>query len=278
MITDVTVDDRTVSVQELASRPHARIPALAETAQWLASPDTRKPLTLRPDLRSLTDGSSTFPCRDGLPILLPARLTPFFSDRLHVPVEAATDPFLKYFSLASLRHEGDINASSSDVHFQRHLHRMRAFVEGCEGLVLDVGCDDASLGASLFSGQSCYLGVDPFCRHAMPFRVIGIGEFLPLRSSCIDVVVFNTTLDHIFDWRRAIDEAQRVLRSGGEIVVATLAWTANADLLNDSVHFHHFRDYEIFGALAGFRVSAVARYDYKNNRHRHGLYLRATKR
>ena len=251
---------------------------MTEALQWLASPDTGRPLTLTHDGQRLTDGSATFSCRAALPILLPQRLAPFFDDHLHVPVEAATDAFLKYFTLASLRHVGDLNAPSSDAHFQRHLHRMSGFVRDCEGVVLDVGCDDASVGASLFPEGATYLGLDPFCRHLTPFRVIGLGEYLPVRSGSIDVVVFNTTLDHIFDWRRAIDEARRVLRSGGTLVIATLIWTANADLLSDSVHFHHFRDYEILGALADFTVGRVERYDYKGNQHRHGMYLRATRR
>jgi hypothetical protein len=69
-----------------------------------------------------------------------------------------------------------------------------------------------------------------------------------------------------------------VLKAGGQLIIATLVWTAQADLLGDAVHFHHFRDYEIFGALSAFAIEDVARYDYKGNTHRHGLYVRALKR
>ena len=273
----ISADTQVRSPADLIATPHARIPDLAEAVQWLASPDSGKSLALT-GAGELTDGSMKFACRAGLPVLLPQRLAPFFDHHLKVPAHAATDAFLKYFLLSSLRHEGDINAASSNVHFQRHLHRMHAFVQPCEGLVLDVGCDDAALGSSLFSPRSCYLGLDPFCRHLTPFRIIGLGEFLPIRPDCVDVVVFNTTLDHIFDWHRALDEAHRVLRPGGHLVIATLIWTANADLLSDSVHFHHFREYEIVGALSNFSVEAIERYDYKGDQHRHGMYLRATKR
>jgi hypothetical protein len=91
-------------------------------------------------------------------------------------------------------------------------------------------------------------------------------------------VLFNTTLDHILDWHRAVDEALRVLVRGGQMIIASLIWTADADLLGDSVHFHHFRDYEILGALSAMAVERVVRYDYKGDRHRHGMYVRATKR
>ena len=278
MTTTPTTDVRTLAPADLLARPHARVPTLDESLRWLASPEDRRPLIKTADGHGVTDGISTFPFRDGLPILLPARLQRFFDACLQVSAEAATDAFLKYFAMASLRHAGDINAPSSDVHFQRHLHRMHAFVRECSGLVLDVGCDDAALGAALFSERCTYLGLDPFCQRGTPFRLIGLGEFLPVRDECVDVVVFNTSLDHIFDWHRAIDEAHRILRPGGQLVIASLVWTESADLLRDSVHFHHFRDYEIFGALAAFTIEDAARYDYKGNTHRHGLYVRAAKR
>jgi SAM-dependent methyltransferase len=90
-------------------------------------------------------------------------------------------------------------------------------------------------------------------------------------------VVFNTSLDHIFDWRRAIDEARRVLVPGGCLYISTLIWTDRADLVTDAVHFHHFRDYEIFGVLGDWELVDERRYDYKGASHRHGLYLAARK-
>jgi SAM-dependent methyltransferase len=277
VITDLRYDEAAISAETLKARPHARIPALADVIDLLAAPETGKGVGLTPDALALTDGTHVYALRDGLPVLLPARLQPFFDGHLQVPVEAASDALLKYFALASFRHGGDINAPSADVHFQRHLHRIKAFVAGCHGVILDVGCDDAEIGASLFSEGSRYLGLDPFCVRSSPFRLVGVGEYLPIRSASMDVVVFNTTLDHIFDWHRALEEAHRALKAGGQLIIATLVWTARADLLGDSIHFHHFRDYEIFGALSEFTVEDVARYDYKGDSHRHGLYVRARK-
>jgi ubiquinone/menaquinone biosynthesis C-methylase UbiE len=110
-----------------------------------------------------------------------------------------------------------------------------------------------------------------------PFRLIGFGEFLPFRNGSVDNVVFNTSLDHIMDWRRSIGEARRVLKPGGCLTIATLIWTDKADLLADAVHFHHFRDYEIYGALAlNFTIESERRYVYKNSENRHGMYIQAT--
>lgn len=272
------IDETWIAAEVLAAQPHARIPALQEIVAYLASPDTGEPLRLAAGSRTLTDGTHTFSCLGDLPMLLPSRLARYFDGHLKVPPLASADPLLSYFALASVRHGGEINAPSTNIHFQRHLHRMHTFVRDCRGVILDVGCDDATIGASLFPAGSRYIGLDPFSAHPSPFRLIGVAEFLPIRSGSLDVVVFNTTLDHIFDWHRAIDEAHRVLRAGGQLVIASLVWTADADLLRDVVHFHHFRDYEIIGALSQFAVDDVTRYDYKGDRHRHGMYLRAVKR
>jgi ubiquinone/menaquinone biosynthesis C-methylase UbiE len=110
-----------------------------------------------------------------------------------------------------------------------------------------------------------------------PFRVIGFGESLPFGDASFDCVMFNTSLDHILDWRRAIDEARRVLVSGGLLYICTLIWTDRADLVTDAVHFHHFRDYEIFGALKDWEPVDERRYDYKGASHRHGLYFSVRK-
>jgi SAM-dependent methyltransferase len=156
---------------------------------------------------------------------------------------------------------------------------MRSLCRTASGLVLDVGCGDPTIGASLLPKDAKYVGLDPFCTRTQPFRLIGVGEYLPFKDSSVDGVLFNTSLDHILDWRRALNEAYRVLKPGGTIYLCTLVWTDRADLMSDSVHFHHFREYEILAALEHLQLSIdeVVRYDYKGDTHRHGLYLQARK-
>ena len=90
-------------------------------------------------------------------------------------------------------------------------------------------------------------------------------------------VLFNTSLDHILDWKHAITEARRVLAPGGVLYLCSLVWTDRAGLMEDTVHFHHFREVELFGALEGLRIMKEKRYDYKGEKHRHGLYVSAKK-
>jgi ubiquinone/menaquinone biosynthesis C-methylase UbiE len=139
-----------------------------------------------------------------------------------------------------------------------------------------VGSDIPSHSVQLLPQACCYLGLDPY-GGAGEFRIVGLGEILPVQDSSVDVVLFNTSLDHILDYHTAIEEAYRVLRPNGKIIVATYAWINKATLLTDSVHFHHFREFEILGVLeALFEVDQILRYkDPKNKKHRYGLYIQA---
>jgi SAM-dependent methyltransferase len=270
-------DARTAAPAELIARPHARIVGLESILHLLQSPDRDEPLTMDMDARVLADSRHIYPMNGTLPLLIPVRLQSYFTDRLAVPITHSREEFLQYFLLASIKQSGEINAAPDDVHFQRHLFRMKTFVKDCEGLVLDVGCDDPATSAALFPPTSEYVGLDPFCLRSEPFRLIGLGEFLPFRDASVANVVFNTSLDHILDWHRAIAEARRVLRPGGRLYIATLIWESCAELMNDSVHFHHFRLSELLAGLSGFSVESSVAYDYKGNVHRYGLYLAARK-
>jgi ubiquinone/menaquinone biosynthesis C-methylase UbiE len=155
---------------------------------------------------------------------------------------------------------------------------MHEFVKTCEGTILDVGCDDVNISSTIFSNKCSYIGLDPFST-STSFRVVGVGEILPFKDSSIDNVVFNTSLDHILDYYEAVKEAFRVLKPEGYIIICTLIWLQNTSILHDSVHFHHFKDYEINGVLRdfNFKIENTKRYTYKNDTHRYGLYISAKK-
>lgn len=276
-LTAIRADPRTVSAVTLLAKPHASAVTLDEILPLLASPDSGRQLR-REDATNLTDGRARYPLRGDAPLLLPQRLHAYFTDRLVVPLAYNHDAFLQYFLLASIKQSGEINAPADNVHYQRHLFRLHEFCRDATGLVLDVGCDDPQLGAAILPPGARYVGLDPFCQRTSPFRLIGVGEYLPFGDATLDGVLFNTSLDHILDWRRALTEARRVLVPGGRLYLCTLLWTERADLVTDAVHFHHFRPADIFGAVAaGFMIESVQRYGYKDDQHRHGLYLCARK-
>lgn len=269
-------DSRVLSVEQIQNREHAKVMSFSEILPFLVSPDSGGGLHLHEDQSSLTDGRHRYPVVDGAPVLYPASITEaFLGDGL--PLTYYDDPKLQYFLLSQIKQRGEINAAASNVHYQRHLFRMDQFLKACRGIVLDVGCDDVNISAALFHQDCKYIGLDPFSNSKSNFRVIGVGEFLPFRDESVDSVIFNTSLDHILDYQLALDEARRVLKPNGNLYIATLVWTANTSLLNDLVHFHHFRDYEIMGGIKGMHIETAERYHYKEDEFRHGLYIHAKK-
>lgn len=184
----------------------------------------------------------------------------------------------RYHELVTFRQRGEINSSTGDIHYQKHLWRMQRLLSAAHGHVLDVGCGDPLIGASLLNSRVSYVGVDPFPTFTNPYCFRSVAEELPFRDSTFNGVIFNTSLDHVLDYVTALNEAKRVLQPAGSLFLATLLWTDRYSLVNDSVHFHHFKKFEIVGALnyCGFDVASCSWYRYKSDNHRVGLYLHAT--
>ena len=271
---ELTHDQRFVTGDELRGKPHAIPMTLEELLPFFISPDSGKPLERLKDRSILTDGNYEYPVVDGLPVLYPAPVSEVLLSG-GVKLAYHDDPFQQYFLLNQIKQRGEINAAPSNPHYQRHLYRMSQFLQECRGTALDVGCDDVEVSAALFSDHCQYVGLDPFSSKRSQFRIIGCGEFLPFRDDSFDNVVLNTSLDHILDFHQAIQEANRVLKPEGLLWVSTLIWLENAAFHHDSVHFHHFRDYEIEGVLQEFNFKELTRreYSYKDDTHRYGLYV-----
>jgi SAM-dependent methyltransferase len=94
---------------------------------------------------------------------------------------------------------------------------------GFDGRVLDVGCGP-QLWPAYFRGQTArtrFVGVDPLIEgpSAQYLQLRAVAEYLPLRSSVFDHVVFATSLDHFVDPVRALGEARRACRADGQIDV-----------------------------------------------------------
>lgn len=90
-----------------------------------------------------------------------------------------------------------------------------------QGLVLDVGCGPQPRPSYAREFEGRLVGIDPLPgADSREFEFVrGLGEYLPFRAGLFDRVLFATTLDHMLSPRRALLEASRVTRSGGEIAV-----------------------------------------------------------
>lgn len=270
-------DDNFLDPYTLTSFEHARRITFDEALPILSSPDSGRALSLTNDAQSLTDGTLFYPLHYGLPLLYPISVLEELNNG-EIGLDYYSDSIKQYYLLSQIKQRGEINAPSDSIHYQRHLFRMHRFLSSCTGSVLDVGCDNVDISSALFGKECTYVGLDPFTNDTSKFRVIGVGECLPFLSNSFDNVVFNTSLDHILDYHTAIEEAFRVLKPGGRLSIATLIWETNATLLSDSVHFHHFREYEIVGALQEkMNIIELKKYSYKNNSHRYSLFIAANK-
>lgn len=247
------------------------------TRRILISPDSKKELSATGVNNDLTDGVNIYPSISNSPLLYPSELSKSWLGGA-LPLDYYNDALKQYVILSQIKQSGEITAPLDSLSALKHYHRFKEFCSGLSGLVLDVGSDRPSHSSLLLPTSCQYLGLDPYAGHG-EFRIIALGEILPLKASSVDVVLFNTSLDHILDYHTAIQEAYRILKPGGSIVIATNAWLYSATLLTDTVHFHHFREYEILGSLGSdFEIKDIRRYeDPKHRKHLYGFYVRADK-
>jgi SAM-dependent methyltransferase len=266
-----------ITVENLIKMPHSSKVGLQEALDIIVSPDTRNRLELNAEKTALSEGGFQYPIVNGLPVLYPKSINEAFLNS-GLNFEYYNNSELQYYLLSQIKQNGEINAPSESLPYQRHLYRMREFLQEYNGLSLDIGCDDIDIGAALLSKESRYIGLDPFTSESKKFKIVGVGEALPFQSGIFDVAIFNTSLDHILDYHTAIDEAYRVLKPGGILVICSLIWLNEASLLKDMVHFHHFRDYEIKGAITQKgTIIKQKNYPYKEDTHRYGMFIASKK-
>ncbi len=132
-----------------------------------------------------------------------------------------------------------------------------AFLQLVEvGDVLDAGCGDGTVAALVAPIATSLTCVDRSERMAEAARerlgrrarvVAGDVEALPLPDAAFDTVLFMHVLASVQDPEAALEEAARVLRPGGRVLVVTLDKHDHLDVASAYGHVH-----------AGFRPKRVA--------------------
>jgi len=121
------------------------------------------------------------------------------------------------------------------------------FVDLHDKKVLEIGCGDGRISASLAGKSREYTAIDPDIQSiatavktikGIDFRV-GSGENLEFADSSFDVVLFTLSLHHQ-DPRLALKEAHRVLRPQGQLMV--LEPSADGELQQFFNIFHDERE------------------------------------
>jgi len=102
-------------------------------------------------------------------------------------------------------------------------HEVGVFLrDNIEGRCLDVGCGLLPEPAYMKDQPNIqFYGIDPFKDEVdREFDFIcGTGEDLPFDNETFECVLFASTIDHMIDPQLAINEAYRVLKSKGALVI-----------------------------------------------------------
>ena len=92
--------------------------------------------------------------------------------------------------------------------------------------ILDVGCNGGTISVPAQRELNCYVrGIDivpELIEKAVQrgvFATVGVAEKLEFPDNEFDFVVCTEVLEHLYDPMPAIDEAHRVLKSGGKYIV-----------------------------------------------------------
>jgi ubiquinone/menaquinone biosynthesis C-methylase UbiE len=132
-------------------------------------------------------------------------------------------------------YEGTVGSREFQQVSRRRIHWMCAQVDGPD--VLDVGCSQGIASILLAREGHSVIGIDreheairaarerldqeeAFVRDRVEFRV-GEGRAVGFPDGSFDAVLLGEVLEHQLDPRKLLDEARRVLRPGGRIVVTT---------------------------------------------------------
>ena len=108
------------------------------------------------------------------------------------------------------------------------------------GRMLDIGCGARSF-EPLFAGQvECYVGADlpvgPYLGTARP-HVYARCEALPFRDGSMDSALAISVMNYLPEPSRLLEEAHRVLRPGGVLLVELTQMQPDDELLHDYFRF-----------------------------------------
>lgn len=183
-----------------------------------------------------------------------------------------------YLKICGLKNSTEFNNESHDsLKYQKYLKRLKLILVNAKGLTLDIGCAAPENIIKLLPPDCRYIGLDPHLDDYSNGVVKGMAEFLPFKDKVFDTVMFNTSLDHVFDYNLAFSEAIRVLKVGGVVIIATLVYLEKFELWRDQVHFHHFLPANIEGLLENLSVLKMNFYQYGTDKHRYGAFICAEK-
>jgi len=145
---------------------------------------------------------------------------------VNAPALAAGNPLRDFYE------DPAVPASSGPDRAHRQADMLAGILatSGEQARILDVGCGDGfatGVAAAKLPGHR-FAGLDwsaPSLRLArgrgLAVLRAGLDARLPVRSASVDVVIMSEVIEHLVDTDSAIEEAHRVLKPGGSLLLST---------------------------------------------------------
>lgn len=106
---------------------------------------------------------------------------------------------------------------------ERRLGLIRLYVPLEDRWILDVGCGVGTYVRRFRDFTPHSYGIDVsdkrLAEARWPKLVAAAGEHLPFADETFDLLVFNEVIEHVEDDRRTLEDAMRVLKEGGHVVI-----------------------------------------------------------
>lgn len=129
----------------------------------------------------------------------------------------------------------------------------RVFIEFIEpkGKVLDIGCCEGRL--SLLLPKDCqYYGIDPLVVKrisSFPFKQ-ALGENIPYPKNSFDIVLIKSTLDHVRDPMKVLQEASRICKKDGKFGLANIVHSDTISFYKCKDHTYHFEKQQLLDIVS----------------------------
>ncbi len=92
-----------------------------------------------------------------------------------------------------------------------------------EGNVIDIGCgpmDFPGYLKSISESKSIFFGLDPILETNFKYnKVIGCAEYIPFEDCFFDSIIFATSIDHVCNLEKTLNETNRVLQKDGKVIL-----------------------------------------------------------